>query len=202
MRLSMRLFVAIELTDEVRRKLRSTLDPLRSRGLQLRWVRPENWHLTLKFIGEWPDERLDEVTRALGGIDPPQAMTLGVRGLGVLPNLKSPRVFWAGVEHGEDLTVLAGRIEQALEPLGVKRDGRPFRPHVTLARFKRKPPRGELQKAIDEFGRDFGAILAERFVLFESRLGSAGSVYRKIAEFPLRRAGENDADQTSDESQA
>ena len=150
----------------------------------LRWVRQENQHLTLKFIGEWPERRCDEVVEALRRVrSGPIRFT--VAGLGVLPNMRSPRVFLAGLRHDDDLPQLAVKVDEALAPLGIERERRAYRPHVTLGRMKGKIRPADLQRAIDEHGREFGEQIVDRFVLFASELRPRGAVYRKIEEFPL-----------------
>ena len=179
----MRLFTAIELDEGCRQALREVIDALRP-GLPMRWVRQENQHLTLKFIGEWPEKRCDEVVEALRCVrSGPIRFT--VAGLGVLPNMRSPRVFLAALRHDDDLPQLASNADETSAPLGIERERRAYRPHVTLGRVKGRIRPVELQRAIDEHGREFGSQIVDRFVLFASELRPTGAVYRKIEEFPL-----------------
>ncbi len=178
----MRLFVAIELTEKVREALRVAVDRLRPQ-LPLRWVPVENWHLTLKFIGEWPDERRGEVVSALRRVKWAGPIQFAVEGLGVLPSRRSPRVFWAGARHGEDLPELAASVDQALAVLGVERERRAFKPHITLGRVKKRIRPADLKRAIDDGQKEFGPVRTDRFVLFQSELRPSGAVYRKVEEF-------------------
>ena len=178
----MRLFVAIELTEEARQALQAVVDELRPR-LALRWAPAENWHLTLKFIGDWPAERRGGIVSALRSVRADAAVPFVVEGLGVLPNMRSPRVFWAGLRHGKDLPGLAAGVEEALAALGVERERRALKPHITLGRVKTKIRPADLQRAIDDYQIQFGSVTADRFALFQSELRPAGAAYRKLEEF-------------------
>jgi 2'-5' RNA ligase len=185
----MRLFTGLDLSLEVARALGHVLDRLRP-AARLKWSPPENLHITTRFIGEWPAERLPELRAALGEIPSHPAIPIHIRNLGFFPNPRSPRVFWAGVEAGPDLAALASETDRALEALGLKPEGRPFRPHLTLARIKHPAPLQKLRESIAALpSLDFGGFRADRFFLYHSRLNPAGSVYTKLAEFPLGSCG-------------
>jgi 2'-5' RNA ligase len=181
----MRLFTGFDLFPEVVHALDALLDRLRP-AARLKWSPPANLHITTRFIGEWPAERLPDLRAALGGIPSHPPIPIHIRNLGFFPNPHSPRVFWAGVEAAPDLAALASETDRALEPLGLKPEGRPFSPHLTLARIKEPVPLQKLRETIAALpSLDFGSFSADRFFLYESRLGPAGSVYTKLAEFPL-----------------
>jgi len=182
----MRLFVALEIPSRVRKNLAELLQSLRVVSPQTRWVRPENLHVTLKFIGEVPEARLGAIRSALAGVDSDQPVTLDFRGLGFFPNEKHPRVFWAGIEASPNLKSLAAEIDKAMEKLGIPREQRPFSPHLTLARFE--PPRlaEQLRAAIQEHAaRDFGALRTGQFHLIESKLKPSGAEYTTVESFPF-----------------
>src|SRR6266446_3188465 len=149
----MRLFVALEIPSTVRKNLAELLKSLRSMSPQTRWVRPENLHVTLKFIGEVPETRLAAIRSALAGARSDQPVALDFRGLGFFPNEKHPRVFWAGIETSPNLKTLAADIDEATERLSIPREKPPFSPHLTLARFE--PPRlpERLRGAVQESGQ-------------------------------------------------
>src|SRR5437762_3129412 len=130
----MRLFVALELPAAVRENLGALLKALRAVSPQTRWVRPENLHLTLKFIGEVPETEFAVIRNALAAARSDQPVALEFRGLGFFPNEKRPRVFWAGIEASPNLKTLAAEIDRAMEKLGIPCEQRPFSPHLTLAR--------------------------------------------------------------------
>src|SRR5260370_4355246 len=182
----MRLFVALEIPSSVRENLADLLTFLRAVSPQTRWVRPENLHVTLKFIGEVPQENLAGIESALAGVRTDQPVTLDFRGVGFFPDEEHPRVFWAGIEASPNLKILAAGIEQATEKLGTSRERRPFSPHLTLARFE--PPRlpEKLRAAIPEHAaRDFGSLRTNQFHLIESKLKPSGAEYTTSESFPF-----------------
>jgi 2'-5' RNA ligase len=181
-----RLFVALEIPTAVRESLAGLLDSLRALSAQPRLVRPENLHVTLKFIGEWAPEKLDTLRSALDAVRLDQPVTLDFRGLGFFPNEKRPRVFWAGIEASPNLITLASEIERATEKLGVQREQRPFSPHLTLARFERPGLPEKLRGAIQEnAAREFGALHSSEFRLIESKLKPSGAEYTTLQTFPF-----------------
>src|SRR5436190_340124 len=97
-------------------------------------------HITTKFIGEWPEERLGELTGALAALSARAPIPIAIRNLGFFPNPHSPRVFWAGIEAPAELANLAGATDLALAALGVASEQRAFAPHLTLARIKEPVP--------------------------------------------------------------
>ena len=182
----MRLFVALEIPPTVRENLANFIKQLRPLAPEPRWLRPENLHVTLKFIGELPAEKLAAIRTALASIRSAQAVTIDFRGLGFFPNEKHPRVFWAGMEASPNLKTLASDIERATEKLGIPREQRPFSPHLTLARFE--PPRlsKKLRAPIKENAtREFGSLAAKEFHLIESQLKPSGAEYTTLESFPF-----------------
>ena len=131
----MRLFTAIDIPTDVKDHILALLNRLRPLA-KISWSPVENLHITTKFIGEWPDPRLDEIKRALSAVSPAAAFDIEVRGLGWFPNPRHPRVFWVGVDGGQPLRALAHATEQAVAALGVPVEQRPYSPHLTLARIK------------------------------------------------------------------
>jgi 2'-5' RNA ligase len=181
-----RLFVALEIPSAVRENLASFVEQLRPLAPQSRWVRTENLHVTLKFIGETPSEKLDAIRVALATARSPQAVTIRFRGLGFFPNEKRPRVFWAGMKASPNLKTLVSDIERAMEKLGIPPEQRPFSPHLTLARFE--PPRlpENLRPPIQEnAAREFGSLAAKEFHLIESKLKPSGAEYTTLEGFPF-----------------
>jgi 2'-5' RNA ligase len=182
----MRLFVALEIPSTVRENLAELLVFLRALSPQTRWVRPENLHVTLKFIGEVLETNLAAIRAALAQVRSDRPVTLDYRGLGFFPNEKHPRVFWAGIEASPNLKTLAADIEKSAEAAGIPREQRAFSPHLTLARFE--PPRlqEKLRAAIQEnVARDFGSAHTNQFHLIESKLKPSGAEYTTVESFPF-----------------
>lgn len=185
----MRLFVALEIPTEVRENLAALIESLRAISPQARWVRPENLHVTLKFIGEVREAKLSAIRAALASVRSEQPVTLDFRGLGFFPSEKHPRVFWAGIEASPNLKTLAAEIDGAAEKLGIPREQRPFSPHLTLARFE--PPRmpEKLRAATQgNAGREFGSLRTTQFHLIESKLKRSGAEYTTVESFPFAAA--------------
>jgi len=175
----MRLFTALELESEVARKVQELVLKLRPLA-RIRWSPPENLHITTKFIGEWPQERIGELREHM----PAEAreIEVPVRGLGFFPNDRFPRVFFAGVTSAPELESLAKATDEAMAEIGVPRDKHPFRPHVTLARIPESVRLHGLRDRIAQLGNvDFGQFRAREFSLFESR----NPRYLKLESFPL-----------------
>lgn len=186
----MRLFVAFDLTDEVRHSLGKVISQLRPKCRGARWVRPESMHLTLKFIGhavaDNDEKRLSAVRAALATVHSDRAVELCFRGVGFFPNAHRPRVLWCGVEASPNLADLAGQIERVLEPLGISRETRDFLPHLTIARLNSADDARELVHATEELeSRELGSARETEFYLFESVLKQSGAEYRKIETFPV-----------------
>ncbi len=183
----MRLFTGIDLPDDVRERLERLLMHLRPCA-HLKWSPVYNLHVTLKFIGEYPEEKLPQMETALRSLAPRDPIAADVKGLGWYPNPHHPRVFWAGVHGGDPLRALANDIETALVPLGIAPEERAFNAHLTLARIKQPAPLQALRAAIAQLESvEFGAFEVSRFFLFRSQPGSAGSIYTKLSEYPFRQ---------------
>jgi 2'-5' RNA ligase len=180
----LRLFVAIEIPDAVRYALGELMKSLRDTCRDARWARIAGLHVTLKFIGETPSERVAELKSALAGIPPRDPIATDFRGLGFFPNARRPRVLWACVESGPELAALTIAVEKALSPQGIQQDDRKFSPHLTLARFKEAAGVDELQVAIEKAGPlKFGSATATEFHLYQSVLKPGGAEYTRLAAF-------------------
>lgn len=178
----MRVFAAIFPPSEVREALLRAARDLPSRG-NVRWSRPENVHLTLKFLGEVPEAELDGVrdvlTEVCARYEPFVAETTG---FGAFPATKKARVVWAGIgEGGERLQSLAEDLESSLEGVGFERENRAYRPHVTLGRARGRPARLELPEVAAQ-GLKFTVREVE---LVRSVLGKTGAEYATLAAYPL-----------------
>ena len=177
----MRLFAAIDIPGEVQSRLGSLLDRLRP-AAKLSWSTVEKLHITTKFIGEWPDGRLEDMKAALAKVTAPGMLRIAVSGLGWFPDSRNPRVFWVGVEGGEELKTLARETEQAVGAIGVPVEDREYTPHLTLARNRNRARVDGLVKLVTALpSTDFGAFEANAFYLYRSRAGR----YSKLAEFSL-----------------
>lgn len=190
----MRAFVAIDLPKELHAALSREQSVLRRAAPDARWTRPEGIHLTLKFLGEITDRQCERVREALGQFGPRQKFIVEVKGFGFFPDVRRPRVFWAGVEAPPALEQLAEDVEKAATRLGFAPENRPFKPHLTLARFKEPRPQPALLAALEERtggapeAFSLGRFEVSEFFLYESRLSPEGAQYVKLAQFPPARA--------------
>jgi 2'-5' RNA ligase len=181
----MRLFIAIEISPDVRAALAALLKEFRALAPQVKWVRPKNIHITLKFLGETHSSKLAALQAALSAIRSSQPVTLHFRGLGFFPNEKRAKVFWAGMEASPNLPSLAADIDQATHKLGFPLEDRPFTPHLTLARFQPPGLPPKLATAQEAASREFGSLTAREFHLIESKLKPAGAEYTTLQSFPF-----------------
>ncbi len=187
----MRLFTGIDLPDHVVNVLERVLARIRP-AAHLKWVPAYNLHITTRFIGEWPEARLDELKDALADVAPRTSFRVGLHGIGWFPNPRKPRVLWAGVDAGGELRQLARDINAALERLGLPAEDREFSAHITLARIKQPVPLDKLQDIIAKMeNTDFDTFTVDSFHLYRSQPGAAGSIYTKLSEFRFAEAGAN-----------
>jgi len=183
----MRVFVAIEITEELRRRFAGAQEKLRS-APGVKWVAPENFHLTLRFLG-WTDpgvvSRLANELGAVAAATP--AFIMSFAGGGAFPSLSSPRVVWLGVKEGmEQLFLLAQKAEGICQKLGFEAETRPFQGHLTLGRARRgvslKELRPEIEALADE---NFGGQMVEHITIMESNLSRQGPTYKPLHKLAL-----------------
>jgi 2'-5' RNA ligase len=185
----LRVFVAVEIPGPVRSALGSVQDELRQGRVRARWVRPDNIHLTLKFLGAIPVGHVASIAGAMQATAAAHPrFGLSVAGIGVFPGLRRPRVLWAGIAgRAAPLANLHQDLDRRLAALGFPREGRPFRGHLTIARFGVTPAAG-LSAAVLAGYRDapFGDLEVRETVLFQSELKPDGPVYTALARAALK----------------
>lgn len=185
----MRAFLAIELPDAVKASLAQVSARLRKTlGPHASWVREQNLHITVRFLGEAESESLEQLTTALAGeLAAEPRLPLQIGGLGVFPNPRRARILWSGGTGDlERLMHLHKRCESAARAGGFEPDERAWSPHVTLARFRRPPQQSALRKALAPFdGYRAGEFTASGVTLFSSKLTPRGAVHTPIRKFPF-----------------
>lgn len=187
--LNMRTFIAIEIPEETKKAIAELQARLKDSGAEASWTRPEGIHLTLKFLGEVPKERIGEVRNALvQAAEGRSRFRLTVAGTGVFPNEKDPRVVWVGVSGELDkLMGLQIRVEEHMVRLGFQQEDRRFTPHLTLGRIKKLSSRGSWVHALEGVrGIALPGFEVAGLSLMKSELGRAGSVYTEIGRAELR----------------
>jgi len=178
----MRLFVALPLPDDLRARLAGL-----ARGVpRARWVAPENLHLSLRFIGEVDEAQARDANAALAQISAP-AFTLNLAGAGLFGAGEKVRSLWVGVEKCAELSRLHGKIERALQRSGLPPEGRKFKAHVTLARFKSNPGAKLHDYLVHHALFRSAPFAVHEFVLFSSFLSHSGAIYRPEASYALGR---------------
>ncbi|HWP58688.1 MAG TPA: RNA 2',3'-cyclic phosphodiesterase [Candidatus Acidoferrales bacterium] len=182
-----RAFIGVRLEPEVTAKIADVQRQLRERIPGVRWVEQANFHFTLKFLGPVAEERIPRVAQALrellGDFCP---FVVSARGIGVFPDIRRPRVLWVGL-GSDKLEPLAMAVEQKMEAAGFEREERPFRPHLTLGRWREAAKasvnvRAELERWKEE---NFGNSLVKEVILFQSTLRPGGAVYSELELFHL-----------------
>ena len=195
-----RTFVAVELDASLRQalaqaqaKLRSQLHKTLSPNVRIQWVKPESVHLTLKFLGDIPEDRMPGIQTALTRVASGHSrFAVDVEGLGVFPDIRAPRVLWVGLAaHGDALRRLAADVEAALSAIDFPPESKPFHPHLTLARIK------EQARLVGRVLSDGGLLAQETALgeltvsvvsLMKSELKPTGSVYTCLCHRSLKEA--------------
>jgi 2'-5' RNA ligase len=186
----MRLFIAIEIPEDIMQAIAKVQRQLRAGGADANWTRPEGIHLTLKFLGEVPEAKVPEITAAMSeAAHGAERLSLTVEGAGAFPNRKSPRVLWLGVTGDTgNLAALQSSVEDAMAALGFEREARMFSPHLTLARIRFPRPRDNWQQLITGISNvKLGGFEAGHVSLMQSELRREGAVYTEVGRVELKR---------------
>jgi 2'-5' RNA ligase len=180
-----RTFIAVELPEKIIYTIGKVQEKLKSHEVNIRWVRTENIHLTLKFLGNIQETDTEKIARVISesvkGYDP---ILLAVKGIGVFPGIKRPRVIWLGISKQLDLlTELQKTLDERLQTIGFPKEKRPFKGHLTLGRIKSKIDAKKLHDVLKEFTQfESEHFFADRIILYKSELKPKGAVYTKLTE--------------------
>ena len=178
----MRLFLALNIEPDVRRRCHAATQPLRAAGPDVRWVDESKLHLTLKFLGEQPESLVAPLSAALDtAAGQSRELDLQFGAIGAFPNFRRPRVVWLGVAPDPKLELLHHDVEVTCETLGLSVEGKPFRPHVTLGRVEKDDGRALREAARGLRVREFSTVNSVDLML------SAGGQYRVLHAAALRR---------------
>jgi 2'-5' RNA ligase len=189
----LRCFVAIEIPEPIKRDIGELLEILKKYNVDVKWIRHENLHLTLKFLGNTPEDLLPKIKESLLNIVLSyEPFDIKIYTTGVFPNKKYPRVIWVGVEDSGILTKLKKDIENSMVLLGYQKEDREFNPHLTLGRVRSQKGIVNLINELDNFkDRDFGGINVESIKLMKSELKPKGAEYSCLDEIPFGRKKSN-----------
>jgi len=183
-----RSFIAVPVPAEAAEKLRAAQDSLRGADSSVKWVDPDSFHITLKFLGGVEPQRLQQTWQAVeAALAGASSFTMRFLGIGAFPNPNRPRVIWAGLTDGAaELTALAATVEQACQAHDFAPEDRPFRAHLTLGRARETGPSPALSAAIAERKQEpLGEVRVDRVLLMKSTLTPRGPVYHVLQEHPL-----------------
>ena len=185
----MRCFISIPISKENKEKIKEIQNKLQELHVHVSWTRPESLHLTLKFLGNIEGEMVEAIKGHLDRIVPEfPPFDVYLRGTGVFPDKKRPRIIWIGIkEDGQILSNLYRRIEEAMVKLGFPREGRGFTPHITIGRIRSKEGMGKLIEYVQkEKDIDLGEFRITRVQLMKSQLNPKGAVYTELYSVSLK----------------
>jgi len=181
----MRTFIAIEISETIRNALVQIEAHLKYSGADVKWVEKDNIHLTLKFLGEVSEEKVDKIKASLDNVakgTKPFEMT--VKEIGAFPKIEYPRVIWIGLDKGRDESkILAEKIDEALSKIGFQKETRPFASHLTIGRVRSPKNKAALKEKITSCELVcVSPCSVPSVILFRSTLTPKGSIYTKLHE--------------------
>jgi 2'-5' RNA ligase len=180
----MRLFIAVNIPDEIKEKISAFQQELRKLDCDIKWVNVENLHLTLKFIGEASPEKVDDIESSMKeSVSDLKPFRVDFYGAGVFPDIHRPRVVWVGITEGADsLKGIASKLETLLEAVGIKKEEREFSAHATVGRVRSSRNTIALVKKLIEFEKagpsGFGSFVVDKICLMQSILHPQGPEYK------------------------
>jgi len=179
----MRLFIAVEIPGDIRKKLASLQAKIGDIG-KVKWVEEENIHITMKFLGDVDDGKVGEINDSLETVKH-DTFKCEVKGFGTFPNEDYIKVMWAGIEPESQFKILSDKIEKTLEPIGFKKESR-FHPHATIGRVRLVKDKEKLKASIVELKTEiFGEFELNQFKLRKSTLTPKGPVHEDVSVFSL-----------------
>lgn len=187
----MRTFIAIELPQDIKDILGRLQDKLKKCGADVKWVKSDNIHLTLKFLGEIEEEKLNEINRIIEDIakDKPE-FKVALFELGAFPNVNHPKIIWVGIKDANnEIELIAEELEEKLESLGIPKEERKFSAHITIGRIKSQLNLNKLTEALnilrDEFLKEDLGFTVAKITVFKSTLNPSGPLYEHLKEVNL-----------------
>lgn len=187
----MRTFIALELPGEIKSSLAKLQEELKTSQADVKWVEPENIHLTLKFLGEIEEKKLDKINKILEDIaGEKKYFPIRISNLGAFPKINFPRVIWIGIDKGdEEVKKIAKKLEDGLAEIGIQREDRPFSSHITIGRTKSALNRDKLIQGLNNLANKLSEenleFVVKKITLFKSALTPKGPVYEILRETNL-----------------
>jgi RNA 2',3'-cyclic 3'-phosphodiesterase len=189
-----RAFIAVRIDPAVTERIAEARSQLEPSLKGIRWVKEDNLHLTLKFLGPVAEDKIAPIAEALEkALRSMERFSVGCRGLGVFPDIRKPRVLWAGLQGGA-LGRLAAAVEEVLASIGLAREEREFKPHLTIGRWRDFTARPDALRSEMERWRehDFGRSEMNEVIFFQSVLKPGGAVHTPLGIFPLAEKQKSD----------
>ncbi len=187
--MEIRSFLAFELPLEIKKIVTRVFEDSRRSSLDVRWVRPDGIHLTVVFMGNVKTEDLEAMGNEIGMVCSDfSPFQIALKGIGCFPNSRNPRVVWLGlVGDVERMSRFRDRLQKQLSPFGIQEEKRPFKPHLTLGRFKKALRDEASLRKLMEKHKDVTSLVCtlDEFMLFKSDLKPGGAVYTKMLSWPL-----------------
>ncbi len=185
----MRIFIALNFPEQERDRIHSAAQPLRDAGYPVRWLEPETFHLTLKFLGEVRSEKLPLVEQVVSRVaSATPAFPLTIRGFGAFPTIRRPQVLWIGVDPTPALRCLKQDLEWGLAHHGFERETRAFHPHITVGRTEQNRGAGVF-RGLDKLSAELdyeGTVDLGTVDIVRSQLSKQGRRYQVLTECPLK----------------
>jgi 2'-5' RNA ligase len=187
----MRTFIAIELPENIKTTLSRLQDKLKQCGADVKWVEPHNIHLTLKFLGEIEDSKLEKINQIIKDTaENKLKFEITLAGLGVFPNINHPKIIWVGIKNGDNETkLIAEELEEKLQRLNIPKEERQFSGHITIGRIKswlnKDKLIGGLSTLRDDLPKEKISFIADKITLFKSSLKPNGPIYEVLKEVTL-----------------
>lgn len=181
-----RLFIALLFPEPIKNALGELIDDLKPRGQGIKWVEWKNIHLTLKFIGEVPEKKIDRICEVLETVLAGRRKFEGrVAECGGFPNLRNPRVLWVGLDGTGPAVEIAKELNHRLIPVGIKSEKRGLSPHLTLGRIKKPADLSALAEYMESLNFDAGSVILDRVALVRSTLTPSGPIYENVKIYEL-----------------
>jgi len=183
-----RSFIAVEIPEPLRAKLDGVQRELKRADADVRWVRPESIHLTLKFLGSVTEEELEKLAGVIAPIISSWVpFEVRLQGIGCFPSCRNPRIVWLGIEQGSaEASSLQKAVENQAADVGFPPETRAFKPHLTLGRVRSSRGKGSLAQVVENHREvEIGSFRVNEVYLFKSELKPSGAVYTKLQTFPL-----------------
>ncbi|KPL02733.1 MAG: hypothetical protein AMJ73_08350 [candidate division Zixibacteria bacterium SM1_73] len=183
----MRTFIAVELPEQIKKQIEVLQVPLKKTNAFVSWVKPGNIHITLKFLGEVPEEKIDEVFSATElALKGAKSFKMNLKGMGAFPDFRRPRVIWIGTgKGGEELSDMANKIEDEMEKIGYPKEKRKFSPHFTIGRVKSPKNIEKLVELVKSADFETEDIEVNEVTVMKSQLHPAGAIYTPLKKIPL-----------------